>query len=457
MNLTSDPIPELIRKIAIPASIGFFFNTMFNFVDTWFAGRISTDALAALSLSFPVFFMILASGSGLSQGSTALIANALGRGDKAGAALLFCQAIVFALGASVVLTVAGLLLSPALFRTLGAEGSYLTLSLEYMNVIMAGAGFFILQMTLNTLLNARGETRAFRNVLIVGFFLNVGLDPWFLYGGAGVPAMGLAGIALATVLVQFLGCVYLTIHLLKLDIAKEFHPGLFIPRWPRLREIAGQSVPAGLNMLTVALGIFVITWFASRFGKEPVAGYGIATRIEQMILLPTIGLNFAVLSLAGQNFGAGRIDRVKESWHTTLKAGVLLMTGGGLILALVRGPMMRFFTDDPGVLAQGTTYLGIAALTLPAYPILFQTVFLLQGMKRPIFGLILGVYRQFAAPCLVFWLLAFVLGWKSDGIWWGILLITWSAAGIAVWRGSQVLRSAETQQAGRETPKPARP
>jgi Na+-driven multidrug efflux pump len=119
--------------------------------------------------------------------------------------------------------------------------------------------------------------------------------------------------------------------------------------------------------------------------------------------------------------------------------------------------MMRFFTDDPGVLAQGTTYLGIAALTLPAYPILFQTVFLLQGMKRPIFGLILGIYRQFAAPCLVFWLLAFVLGWKSEGIWWGILLITWSAAGIAVWRGSQVLRSAETQQAGRETPKPARP
>jgi putative MATE family efflux protein len=457
MDLTSDPIPGLIRRIAIPASIGFFFNTMFNFVDTWFAGRISTDALAALSLSFPVFFLILASGSGLSQGTTALIANALGRNDKSGAALCFAQAIVFALLASVVLTGLGLALSPALFRILGAEGNYLALALEYMNVVMAGTIFFILQVTLNAMLNARGETRAFRNVLVGGFLLNVGLDPWFLYGGAGVPAMGLAGIALATVLVQLLGCVYLIVHLLQLDVTKEMHPGLFVPRWARIREIASQSVPAGLNMMTVALGIFVITWFASRFGKEPVAGYGIATRIEQMILLPTIGLNFAILSLAGQNFGAGRLDRVKESWHTTLKAGVLLMLGGGLLLVLVRGPMMTFFTKDAAVLAHGTTYLGIAGLTLPAYPVLFQTVFMLQGLKRPGFGLILGVYRQFAAPCLVFWILAFVLDWKSPGIWWGVCVVTWSAAAIAIWRGRQVLRLLETQQAGRETPKPARP
>jgi len=111
MNLTSDPIPSLIRRIAIPASLGFFFNTMFNFVDTWFAGQISTDALAALSLSFPVFFLILASGSGLSQGTTALIANALGRNDKPGAARLFAQAIVFAVGVSAFLTGLGLAFS----------------------------------------------------------------------------------------------------------------------------------------------------------------------------------------------------------------------------------------------------------------------------------------------------------------------------------------------------------
>jgi len=326
---------------------------------------------------------------------------------------------------------------------LGAEGTYLEMALEYMNVIMAGTVFFILQMTLNAMLTARGETRVFRNVLIAGFFLNIGLDPWFLYGGAGVPAMGIAGIALATVVVQFLGCIYLALHLRHLDVTKEIHPSLFIPQPARIRELANQSVPAGLNMMTVALGIFVITWFASRFGKEPVAGYGIATRIEQMILLPTIGLNFAVLSLAGQNFGAGRIDRVKEAWYTTLKFGLALMAGGAVLLAIIRAPMMRFFTTDSTVIDHGITYLGIAALTLPAYPILFQTVFMLQGLKRPVFGLILGVYRQFAAPALVFWLFAFVLGWGAGGIWWGIFLVTWSAAAIAVLRGRQVLREIE--------------
>ncbi len=445
MNLTSDPIPSLIRRIALPASIGFFFNTMFNFVDTWFAGKISTDALAALSLSFPVFFLILASGSGLSQGATALIANALGREDKEEAALLFAQTLVFAVITSAFLTVTGLVAAPNLFRLLGAEGDYLRMALEYMNVIMAGTVFFILQMTLNAILNARGETRVFRNVLIGGFLLNLGFDPWFLYGGVGLPPMGIAGIALATVVVQFLGCIYLIFHLSRSEIMKSVRPRFFAPRWKRIQEIANQSVPAGLNMLTVALGIFVITWFASRFGKEPVAGYGIATRIEQMILLPTIGLNFAVLSLAGQNFGAGRLDRVKESWHTTLKLGVIMMVGGGLVLALLRSPMMALFTQDQHVVNHGVDYLGIAALTLPAYPILFQTVFMLQGMKRPLFGLILGLYRQFAAPALVFWLLAFVFGWGAWGVWWGICLVTWSAAAIAVLRGQSVLRNLDAE------------
>jgi putative MATE family efflux protein len=448
MNLTSDPIPSLIRRIALPASIGFFFNTMFNFVDTWFAGKISTDALAALSLSFPVFFLILASGSGLNQGTTALIANALGREDKREATLLLIQSILFALTISTLLTVVGLCAAPSLFRLLGAEGDYLRMSLEYMNVVMAGTVFFILQMTLNALLNARGETRIFRNVLIGGFLLNLGFDPWFLYGGAGLPPMGIAGIALATVLVQFLGCVYLLLHLRRTDLLQSVEPSFFAPHWKQLREIAQQSVPAGLNMLTVALGIFVITWFASRFGKEPVAGYGIATRIEQMILLPTIGLNFAVLSLSGQNFGAGRIDRIRLSWHTSLKWGLSLMTAGGVILACLRAPLMAQFSTDPKVIEHGTNYLGIAALTLPAYPILFQTVFLLQGMKRPLFGLLLGLYRQFAAPALAFWGLAFGLGLGTWGIWWGIHLVTWSAAAIAFWRGHHILNRNMEGRAG---------
>lgn len=415
---------------------------MFNFVDTYCAGLISTDALAALSLSFPVFFIILSAGSGLSQGGTALIANALGARDRASARTLIAQSITFAIMVGVVLGFVGHAASPALFRYLGAEGDYLRVALEYMNVIMYGAAFFILQMALNATLNAQGDTRVFRNVLVVGFFANCLLNPWLMYGWLGAPALGIAGIAWATVLVQVAGCAVLLRHVLRLELCQGLTFNDFVPHWPRMRQIAAQAGPAAMNMLTVALGIFVITKFVSAFSKEAVAGYGIATRIEQVLLLPTIGLNFAVLALVGQNNGAGRRDRVAEAWHTCIKYGLLMMLVGGVILFAVRHLAMTAFTTDAEVIARGSDYLGIAAITLCAYPILFQTVFMLQGLKRPAYGLAIGLWRQIIAPLLVFNLLAYTLGMGVWGIWWGICVVTWTASLFTLWYGRRVLRSA---------------
>ena len=440
MNLTEDPIPRLVRRIAMPASVGYFFNTMFNFVDTYFAGQISTDALAALSLSFPVFFIVLAMGAGIGQGATALIANALGAKDAGRARIVFSQAILFSIGAGIVLTAAGLIVAPSLFRLLGAEGGYLDMSLQYMNVILLGSSFFLLQSTLVSVLNARGNTTVFRNTLIGGCVANCILDPWFLHGGFGVPAMGIAGLALATVVIQAAGCVYIWRHVRRIDLWSGMSRAEFKPHASVLRDIAAQAMPASLNMLTVALGIFVITWFLSRFSKEAVAAYGIATRIEQMVLLPTIGLNFAVLALVGQNNGARRMDRVRDSWRTCIRYGLGMMLAGGVIVWLLRERMMSLFTGDDTVIQAGADYLGVASVTLCAYVILFQTVYMMQGLKRPMFGLWIGLYRQIVAPMIVFHLLAFTLGWQIWGVWCGISIVTWSAALFTLFYGLTVLR-----------------
>lgn len=440
LSLTTDPILTLTWKIALPLSVGMFFNTMFNVVDTLCAGWLGTEALAALSLSFPVFFTVFAFGSGISQGTTALLANALGAGRPAEARQVFAQAVVFALAAAVLLSVAGLLAAPWLFTLLGAQGGYLDTALAYMNVILAGGVFMLLPMVLNSALSATGESRFYRNFLILGFLANVVLNPVLMLGWLGLPALGVAGIALATVLVQAGGVAYLW----KKARAAEFCQGLewreFRPDPAVLCRLAAQAVPAALNMLTVALGVFVITWFVKHFGKEAVAASGIATRIEQIVLLPTIGLNAAVLSIVGQNHGAGLPHRVREAWVANLKIGAGLMAVGGLLVWLLREPAMRLFTSDPAVIGHGRDYLLCAALTLAAYPILFVTVFAMQGIKRPAYGLWIGLYRQIAAPTLVFHTLAFTLGWGIWGIWWGICLVTWSAALFALWYGSRSLR-----------------
>ena len=438
-SLTTDPISQLTWRIALPMSVGMFFNTMFNVVDTLCAGWLGTDALAALSLSFPVFFLVVAVGSGLTQGTTALMANALGAGNRDEARHVFAQSLVFGCVAGVGLTLAGWLAAPSLFRLLGAEGAYLKTVLAFMNVILGGSLFFLLTMVINSALTAQGNTRIYRNFLIAGCAANIALNPILMWGWAGLPAMGVGGIALATVLVQIGGVVLLWRHARQSQVIHGISAHHFRPDPAVLRRIAGQAVPAALNMLTVAMGVFVITWFVKHFGKEAVAATGIATRIEQIVLMPTLGLNFAVLSIVGQNHGAGLPHRVRETWVTNVKIGAGLMLVGGLLVALLREPAMRLFTDDPAVVSHGRDYLLSSACTLAAYPILFVTVFAMQGIKRPAYGLWMGLYRQIAAPLLVYQALAFGLGWGLWGVWWGICLVTWSAALFALlWGWSKI-------------------
>ena len=442
MNLVEDPIPKLIRSIAIPASIGLFFNTMYNVVDTYFAGLISTSAQSGMSRSFALFLLLIAVGSGISNGAAALISNALGKKDREAARSFFAQAVVFAVFAGLAVSFIGWLTAPALFRLLNAEGEHLNTALAFMNMIYLGGVFFILQMTLNSVLNAQGQTRLYRNVLIGSFLGNCLLNPLFIYGWLGLPPMGVAGIGLATSVIQLGEVLVLLYFITRSELCQGITAAHFKPHWSRLREITGQAVPAALNMTTVALGVYVITWFVSKFSNEAVAGYGIATRVEQIVLLPTIGLNFAVLSLTGQNNGAGRLDRVQEAWRTCIRYGLTLMAAGGVLVYAFRFVAMRWFTHDEQVIQHGANYLIVASLTLCVYPVLFQTVFMLQGLKLPVYGLWIGLYRQLVAPAVVFQTLAFWLNWQLWGIWWGVSIVNWSAALFTLWWGGRVLAKA---------------
>jgi putative MATE family efflux protein len=431
-NLIGDPIPRLIRQLAIPASVGMFFNTMYNVVDTYYAGRLSTDALAALSLTFPIYFTLLAMGMGFSTGATALIGNALGRNNREEAALTASQGLILSILLTAVVITTGFLTAPALFRLLGASDQYLDLCLQYIHVIFYGSGMTLFVFMFNGILNAHGDTHSYRDYLIVATVANILLDPWFMYGGFGVPAMGVRGIAVATVLVQVFGFIFLGLRARRTGLIFRSSGARWTPDRRVLRAIIGQGVPASLNMMTVALGIFIITYFLKDFGKQTVAAYGAATRIEQIVLLPALGLNVAALTLAAQNSGAGRFDRVRDTVRYALSYGAAVMVLGAAIVFFGAGPLMRFFSEDAEVVAIGTKYLRIAAFIEHAYILLFINTSLLQGLKKPVFALWIGLYRQLVMPPLLFYMATRVFGWGLTGIWWGIFAITWSAALVAV-------------------------
>jgi putative MATE family efflux protein len=438
-DLTRAPIPQLIRRLAIPASVGFLFNTLFNVVDTFWAGRYSTDALAALSLSFPIFFLMVAMGMGFSTGATALMGSALGAGKRREAALIASQGRILSVLVAMVVMAVGYATVPALFRLLGAGDEYLRVCLDYMFVILAGTPILLQVYMVNAVLNAQGDMVSFRNYLIVATLANTVLDPWFLYGGFGLPAMGIRGIAAATILVQLCGLLYLLRRARSTGLLDRREGARYRPDRRVLAAITGQGIPASLNMMTVALGIFVITYFLSNFGQAAVAAYGVATRVEQLVLLPTIGLHTAVLTLAAHNGGARLFDRVRQSIHTALAYGAFITAGGSFLLYFGAESLMTLFTDDTTVVAAGAHYLRIAAFIQYAYVILFVNTALLQGLRKPAFALWIGLYRQLAAPWIFFYLATRVWDFGLDGIWAGIFAITWSAALVAVLIARRVL------------------
>jgi len=442
-DLTTAPIPVLIRRLAIPASVGFFFNTMYNVVDTYWAGKLSTEALAALSLSFPVFFTLLAMGTGFSTGATALIGNALGQGDRREAARTASQGLILSLLLAVIVIIVGYLTTPSLFRLLGARAEYLQLCLDYMYVILGGTFVVLPVYMVNGILNAQGDMRSFRDYLIIATVLNIILDPWFMFGGLGLPAMGVSGIAAATILVQVFGLLFLGRRARRTGLLFRSQGAHWTPDRRVLRAIVGQGVPASLNMMTVALGIFVITYFLSRFGQNAVAAYGVATRIEQIVLLPTIGLNVAALTLAAQNGGAGLFGRVRQAVRKALIYGAGVMVIGSALLFFGAEPLMKLFTKDTEVVAIGARYLRIAAFIEYAYVILFVNTSTLQGLKKPAFALWIGLYRQLAAPIVLFWLTTQVLDMGVDGIWAAVFGINWTAALVAIWYAQKQVRRLE--------------
>jgi putative MATE family efflux protein len=252
-------------------------------------------------------------------------------------------------------------------------------------------------------------------------------DPWFIYGGLGLPALGIAGVAWATVFIQLFSTLFMGFRVIRSGLIGRECWALFVPRRRYFSDIAKQGFPASLNTMSIALGIFIITWFISKYGQEAVAAYGIATRVDQIALLPIMGLTTATLTLIGQNNGAARYSRCREVYRQSLLYGILITTVSMIVVLLFPRAIMQLFTEDEAVLGIGAFYLKISAFIYWAYIILFVAVAALQGLKRPSYAIWIGLYRQIVAPAIVFYALATLLGMGLTGIWWGIFAVTWSA------------------------------
>ena len=433
-DLTTGSIASHFRKLAIPAALGMLFTTLYNVVDVYFAGQIGTESQAGLAIGFQAFFVLVAVAFGLSSAMSALVGNARGAKDNRVARRLAVQGLAFATVATIVLMIFAIWFGPRAIILISEPGEYRDAATGYFYWLVAALPGFILAFSANGILQAHGDSVTLQRGQMVAFFANIALNPLFIYGIPGViGGMGFNGIALATILSQTRVMVWILWTVSRLEIMQGVEPRHVRLEWATVKEILAQMLPTTTAMMVMFVSGFVVQYALKGFGEEAIAAYGIALRIEQILLLPVLGMTGALLPIAAQNYGAKNHARVREAVWFCWKLGFVMTALAAPILWFGGGLAMSIFTDDTDVIPIGQSYLRVDGFLFPLYMMLFAINSLLQALKKPVYTLWISLYRQGFGVAFFVWLLIGVFGMDVWGVWLGIGAAVSTGWAIALW------------------------
>jgi MATE family, multidrug efflux pump len=445
--LLDGPITSTLLRLAAPNVLVMMLQAAVSILDAVFVGWLGADALAGVSLVFPlVMLMQTMSAGGMGGGVASAIARALGAGQRADAHALVAHALVIALAMAACFTGGLVLGGPRLYRAMGGNGPALDAAMAYSTVVFGGAVAYWLFNTLGRVVRGTGNMVLPAAVMMAGAVIYVGLSPALILGWGPFPSLGIAGAAAASVasfgfcalaLVAFLlsgrGLVTLTLHDLRL------RRRLF---W----EILRIGVPGSLNTVLTNLTVVLLTALVGPFGSGALAGYGMGARLEYLLIPLVFGLGSGLVTMVGTNVGAGQVARAERvAWvGAGLAAGV---TGSlGLLVALFPGAWLGLFSHDPDVLAVGARYLTIVGPVYGFFGLGLALYFASQGAGRLAWPLAAGFTRLLIAA-LGGWVAIHWLGGGLPGLFVVIalsLVVFGTTVTVAIkagaWRGRSLWR-----------------
>ena len=420
-DLTTGPMASHFRTLAVPAAFGMLFTTLYNVVDVYYAGLLSTEAQAGLAIGYQAFFILMAVGFGLSSALSTLVSNAKGSGDDAEAQRYVVQGLAFGVGITASCMIIGWFLGPALIILVSEPGAYRDAALGYFHWLIFALPGFLLAYGGNGILQAHGDSRSMQRALMVAFVANIGLNPLFMFGLPDFwSGMGFNGIAAATIISQTGVMVYIVVRIFRLEIMQSVSIVAFRPDKDSFKKIFEQLLPASSAIMVMFVSGFVVQFALKTFGGHAVAAYGVALRIEQIFLLPVLGMTGALLPIAGQNFGAQKYDRVREALKYCWAAGFVMTAVATPILLFGGSFAMALFSTDPDVIRAGSSYLRVDAFLFPIYMMLFSINSLLQAFKQAIWTLWISIYRQGFAVAFFIWVFISFTDFGVQGVWFGI-------------------------------------
>jgi putative MATE family efflux protein len=395
VNLLKDPVANTIKRMTIPMIYGMILLMTFNLIDTFFVSLLGTQPLAAISFTFPVTFTVISFMIGLGIGTSAVIAKFLGSDDHKSAknsatAALYLAAIVVTL-----LSLLGYLFTDELFTLLGASTSLLPLIHQYMDIWYLGSICLIGPMIGNAILRASGDTKTPSIIMGSAGLINAILDPIFIFGFGPVPAMGMQGAAIATLISWLVGFSFVLFVLIKQKNLIHTQLLTFKQLIQSCRIILKIGLPAaGANMLT-PIAAAVMTAIAATYGESVVAGFGVGSRIESIACIVILALSMTLPPFVSQNFGAGYMHRVQQAYKASIKFVLLWQILIYVVLIISAPWIASAFTKEQKVADIIVIFIWILPLGYGFQGVVILTNSSFNALHKPIIALVLSLIRLF--------------------------------------------------------------
>lgn len=419
-NLTQGPVGPLLVRMTLPMIWGLLALISLQLADMYFISLMGTKPLVAIGYTFPVTMIVLSFSVALGITTSSLVSRKIGEGDLDQAGCLATHAMIIAASLGCIIAFLGIFTVRPLFTSMGASGDVFTGIADFMVTYYAGCIFLTVLMTGNAALRATGDTFSPAMILIGCAIINVVLDPILIFGFGFFPRMELRGAAISNVVstaLAALACLYILTRRKKLVARRHMHSGSL---GHSLGKFLAIALPVGLaNIIQPAVGT-VLTGMLARFGHEGVAAYGIASRIEAFAFIIIMALATGMGPIIGQNWGAGKIDRVMETLKNAFSFVILWSLMISLILALLGKEFLSMFTSEPGVVRDGMLYFWIVSSTYACGNLVHGWASAYNAIGMPQRSFVMIVVRLLVMTLPLAWAGARL--WGVEGLFAGIAI-----------------------------------
>lgn len=418
-SLLEGPILRSLITLAVPIVLANILQAGYQLIDAFWVGRLGADAVAAVSVSFPVMFLSIAIGAGLAVAGSTLIAQYVGAKNHAMVNHVAAQTLLMIVIVSVVLGGVGYTIAPMLLHLMGVSDTVFTGALGFMRVSFVGLVFNFAFFMFQSIMRGIGEAKLPVYIILGTVILNFVLDPFFIFGSGPVPALGVMGAALATLGTQSIAAIVGLFVLFSGRYGVHLSWKDFAPDFAYIKRAFFLGFPSSIEMSARALGLTVMTFLIASFGTLTIAAYGVGGNVLQVIMIPAMGLSMAISTLVGQNIGAGNIDRAARIGRLGAWLGFWILTFAGVIVFLFAPYFIAFFVPgDMAVIAEGSVFLRTMSLVWGFLAVQFALTGVLRASGNMVVTMVLTLVSQWVLQFPLAYVLSkhTVLG--AHGIWW---------------------------------------